>query len=681
MRRSNNNQPSIRAQFVRRKPDKLEGGDRRAPVASTPGVAGVPGLTRKRVVGSPGVSGVPGGSIQRRSGRGSLLESSDVKKSSYRVQKDWKNPGKPSFTDVNNWKIRQGSQATQSKPEVLPTLSDEQMNVVDLVCKKRANVFFTGEAGTGKSLIIKTIVRRFNDSGILCCVTAPTGLAAVNIGGVTIYRWSGLGLIKGTADVLVQKIQKSQEAKQRWLTTKVLIIDEVSMFPSETFALLDEVGRRVRKKDRPFGGIQLVLTGDFFQLPPVGMNGKWLFSSHKFKEAIAHKVQLNKVYRQQGDSSLTEMLRKVRYSNPEDHDELAQFFGELSRELDDSDGIAPTVLEPRNDAVNARNETELAKLPGPVFTLKSHDTEGGNSLEDCDPDGRKRKQLEDSLRVEHELKLKLGAQVMVLKNIYKSQGDPMALVNGNMGIVKWLMSTSKYFTIALSTGAGSRGLMFTILEWVEGIVKKGKPPGYFVRSKDIRALKDCPEPDSPHASRWDTAKTFLLEIYETVEVQYRYQPNPKFDCTSTDALLPVVKYVDDKNGTRFIHMVPESFEARTKAESSGNPSVFEGYQRRQVPLNLAWAMSIHKCQGQTLGKVKVDLSKAFCMGQAYVALSRVKSKEHLQVVGFDPRREKPNQEVLDFYRQFPRPFERVERHNKLEKMVEDLDDTDLDDLF
>ncbi|AOW03487.1 YALI0D02607p [Yarrowia lipolytica CLIB122] len=671
MRRSNN-QPSITARFVRRKPDKLEGGERRAPVPSTssPGVAGGPGLTRKRVVGSPGVSGVPGGSIQRRSGRGSLLESSDIKKSAYKVQKDRKRGEKPSFTNATNWQMTKVPEVT---PEVLPTLSDEQKHVVDLVCKQRANVFFTGEAGTGKSLIIKTILRRFKNSGISCHVTAPTGLAAVNIGGVTIYRWSGLGLMNGTCDQMVQKISRSQDAKNRWLNTKVLIIDEVSMFPADAFGKLDIVGRRVRNKDRPFGGIQLVLTGDFFQLPPVGMNGTWLFSSDSFKKAIAHKVQLNKVFRQQGDTVLTDMLRKLRFSNPEDHDELDRFFRKLSRELDDSDGIVPTVLEPRNDAVNAKNQMELEKLPGPLFTLKSHDTADGNSLEDIDPNGRFLKNLDDNLRVVSELKLKLGAQVMVMKNIYK---DHVELVNGNMGIVKWLMSASKYFTIAQSKPVKSQ--MFEAIEWVEGIVKNGKPLGYFVRSKDIRALKECPDVDSPHVKDWETAKRFLLEIYETMEVQYRFSPTPKFDCTSTDALLPVVKFVDNTYGTRYVYMAPETFQV---PNTNSNGDHTGGWERKQVPLILAWAMSIHKCQGQTLGKVKVDLSKAFCMGQAYVALSRVSSKDNLQVVGFNPRREKPSQQVIEFYRQFSRPFEREERQNKLDKMVEELDDPDLDDLF
>lgn len=622
------------------------------------------------------------------------MESSDIKKTSYKVQKEWKD-GKPSFTRKNSHLIN-SSHVTRSSSHVteeLPTLSPEQMNIVDLVCKKRENVFFTGEAGTGKSLIIKTIVRRFRASGISCHVTAPTGLAAVNIGGVTIYRWSGLGLMNGSREQLAAKVAKSQDAKSRWLDTKVLIIDEVSMFPPELFAKLDQVGRDVRKKQhRPFGGIQIVLTGDFFQLPPVSNSGKWLFSTDAFKKTIAHKIQLNKVFRQQGDSSLTEMLRKLRFCHPRDHVMLREFFGQLSRDLDDSDGIVPTVLEPRNESVNFKNEAELSKLPGPEFTLKSRDTFNGNSVDDITGWQQEQavKSLNDSLRVVSSLKLKLGAQVMVMKNIYK---DSVQLVNGNMGIVKWLMSSSKFHAIVQS-GRGGGGKfnkspqMFETIEFVEGIVKRGKPPGYYPRSKDIRALRDFPEEESEsesvHFTNWETAKTLLLEIYETMEVQYRFTPNPKFDCTAFDALLPVVKFVDDSHGIRYVHMSAEMFQVFNQGgqNNSSNTEIgSSGLQRQQVPLILAWAMSIHKCQGQTLGKVKVDLSKAFCMGQAYVALSRVRSKDNLQVVGFEPSREKPSAEVVAFYKQFPRPFEREEKEKKLDKMVEELDNGDLDDLF
>lgn len=673
MKRSSN-QPSITSRFVRRKPDKLEENERRATVNSTPGVAGGPGLTRRRVVGSPGVSGVSGGSVRSRSGRGSLLESSDVKKTAYKVQKEW-TKGKPSFTASNSWKMPR--EVTPTVVEKLPELSEEQMKIVELVCKKRANVFFTGEAGTGKSLIIKTIMQRFQDSGIMCCVTAPTGLAAVNIGGVTIYRWSGLGLMNGEAIPNAQKIAKSQEARMRWTDTKVLIIDEVSMMPTDKFKLLDQVARIVRKKDRPFGGIQLVLTGDFFQLPPVVKDNKnrgFLFNSIPFREAIAHKVQLTKVYRQQGDSTLTEMLRKLRFANPCDHDELNRFFGSLARELDDSDGIAATVLEPRNEAVLAKNQAELAKLPGPEFTVCARDTYSGNNIDDMD-ESRKQQCLKslDETRVVGELKLKLGAQVMIMKNLYK---DHMRLVNGNMGLVKWIMSPNKYHTIYQSDRDRSgRSRMFEALEWVENMLKKGKPAHFFPRSKDFKNMpKECPEQDSPFLSNYDAAKTFLAEIYETMEVQFRFKPNPKFDCTSVDALLPVIKFVDPTTGTRFHHISHELFVVPPNKGSNHG-----GMERRQLPLTLSWAMSIHKCQGQTLTKVRVDLSKAFCMGQAYVALSRVRSKDALQVIGFNPAGSKPSQEVIDFYRQFPRVD--VDKEERLRKMVEELEDAEIDELF
>ncbi len=377
MRRSyNSNQPSITASFQRRKPDKLDT-ERRATVADTgeriaslsPGVAGA-GLSRKRpiqrvagVAGGAGVAGRSRSSMLESTGvkrsRASLLESSDAKKPIYRVSNS--SLGGPGASRQSTAASREPS--VSSKADLGPPLSEEQEKIVELICTKRHNVFFTGEAGTGKSLIIKNVVHRFKKSGISCHVTAPTGLAAVNIGGTTTYRWSGLGLMQGSVEECVRKISKSQETKTRWNDTKVLVIDEVSMFPADKFAKLDAIARGVRNKDRPFGGIQLVLTGDFFQLPPVGQTGKFLFSTPTFQQAIRHRVQLKKVFRQQGDVSLTEMLRKLRFSEPSDHAELMTFFRALERELDHSDGIAATVLEPRNDAVNARNTTELHKLP------------------------------------------------------------------------------------------------------------------------------------------------------------------------------------------------------------------------------------------------------------------------------------------------------------------------------
>lgn len=186
------------------------------------------------------------------------------------------------------------------------TLSEEQNKVLDLVVNKGRSVFFTGSAGTGKSVLMRSIItdlrRKYIREPDRVAVTASTGLAACNIGGVTLHSFSGIGIGKEPAPELVKKINRNQKAKQRWLRTKVLIIDEISMVDGELFDKLETIARTVRKNGRTFGGIQLVVTGDFFQLPPVpdfkGKEVKFAFDAGTWSTAINHTIGLTEVFRQ-----------------------------------------------------------------------------------------------------------------------------------------------------------------------------------------------------------------------------------------------------------------------------------------------------------------------------------------------------------------------------------------------
>jgi ATP-dependent DNA helicase PIF1 len=132
-------------------------------------------------------------------------------------------------------------------------------------------------------------------------VTASTGLAACNIGGVTLHSFAGIGLGKESPEDLVKKIKKNQKARHRWMRTKVLVIDEVSMVDGELFDKLEAIARIIRSNGRPFGGIQLVITGDFFQLPPVPENGrmaKFAFDADTWNTTIEHTIALHHVFRQ-----------------------------------------------------------------------------------------------------------------------------------------------------------------------------------------------------------------------------------------------------------------------------------------------------------------------------------------------------------------------------------------------
>jgi PIF1-like helicase/Zinc knuckle len=186
-------------------------------------------------------------------------------------------------------------------------LSDEQKRVSKLVIEKKQSVFFTGSAGTGKSALMRSIISDLRKIHIKepdrVAVTASTGLAACNIGGVTLHSFSGIGLGKETVHELVRKIQRNIKARTRWLRTQILIIDEISMVDGELFDKLENIARMIRKSGRPFGGIQLVMTGDFFQLPPVPEHGKskkvtFAFDAATWPTVINHTIGLTEVFRQ-----------------------------------------------------------------------------------------------------------------------------------------------------------------------------------------------------------------------------------------------------------------------------------------------------------------------------------------------------------------------------------------------
>ena len=127
--------------------------------------------------------------------------------------------------------------------------------------------------GTGKSYVIKVLLNILESLQLKSkiALTAPTGVAACNIRGMTIHAWSGIGLGKDPTEQLVGIVSRSRDAKKRWLETDILVIDEISMLPAELFDKISQVGSRIRNNPAPFGGLQVILCGDFYQLPPVGL--------------------------------------------------------------------------------------------------------------------------------------------------------------------------------------------------------------------------------------------------------------------------------------------------------------------------------------------------------------------------------------------------------------------------
>lgn len=204
----------------------------------------------------------------------------------------------------------------QRKGEVAKVfLSDEQKLVLKLVAEQKRSVFFTGSAGTGKSVLLRETIKVLRDNykreADRVAVTASTGLAACNVGGVTLHSFAGIGLGKEAVPELVKKIKRNQKAKQRWMRTKVLIIDEISMVDGDLFDKLEAIARAIRNNGRPFGGIQLVITGDFFQLPPVpdyGRVSKFSFDAATWNTSIEHTIGLTQVFRQKDPGASTQWI-------------------------------------------------------------------------------------------------------------------------------------------------------------------------------------------------------------------------------------------------------------------------------------------------------------------------------------------------------------------------------------
>lgn len=211
-----------------------------------------------------------------------------------------------SQVDLSLEEIKAATMAHHKVTHAAMSLSAEQQHVKELVIEKRQSVFFTGPAGTGKSVLMRSIIaelkKKWARDPERLSVTASTGLAACNIGGMTLHSFSGIGLGKEDVPTLVKKIRRNPKAKNRWLRTSVLVIDEVSMVDAELFDKLSQIARIIRNTGRAWGGIQLVITGDFFQLPPVPdrnkRDTKFAFDAATWNTSIDHTIGLTQVFRQ-----------------------------------------------------------------------------------------------------------------------------------------------------------------------------------------------------------------------------------------------------------------------------------------------------------------------------------------------------------------------------------------------
>lgn len=414
------------------------------------------------------------------------------------------------------------------------------------------NVFLTGPGGTGKSFLIHRIGEEFHLRKKKVAITALTGCAALLLGkeAKTVHSWSGAGLGREQASKIASDIRKlpwKNKVLRRWLLTNALIIDEVSMMTPEFLELLNEVGQLVRRDSRkPFGGIQLILVGDFFQLPPVTKDDqetKFVFESPLWNQLGLAVCSLTEIVRQT-DPVFQTLLNEARVGalTKAGHQILQ------SRQTDSWQTlqIKPTLLFSRRAEVEMINERNLQALQGRpmLYEVKTvFDTTVAKGLTEQSPDVvRAIHKLDRDAPYKSTLDLKVGAQVMLIYNLDQEAG----LVNGSRGVV---------------TG-------FT---------------------------------------------------------------------TDTVPSLPLVQFKGHSAPIPISHQTWESEEV-------------DGLKRSQIPLILAYAITIHKCQGATLDSALIDIGQStFEMGQAYVALSRVKSLDSLYVFDYDPLAIKAHPKVIAFY--------------------------------
>jgi ATP-dependent DNA helicase PIF1 len=433
---------------------------------------------------------------------------------------------------------------------MVETLNPEQRRAYEAVIGGQS-LLITGPGGTGKSHLLQVLYSTYRGrTGKVMAVTALTGCAALLLGpwAKTLHSWAGIGLGRGSAEATARTISTDARKRKRWRSTNCLVIDEVSMLTPHLLEYLDTVARVVRKCPSPFGGLQVVFVGDFYQLPPVmrdtalapgSAERTFAFESPLWSQIISNVIPLTQIHRQK-DPVFQQILNEARIGelSPESYAALEARKTMAWKRQE----IKPTLLFTKNQDVAAINQSQLEKLTGREVVFQAKTTAAPR----LPPDilGFLVEKLDKDAPYEPELILKERAQVMLLTN----QDPEAGLVNGSRGVV---------------TGF------------------------------------------------------------------------------SPDGGFPLVK---------FLHGPPFPVRVPPAAWSSESENAEEVVTREQIPLRLAYALTIHKAQGASLDSALVDVGPStFEYGQAYVALSRVRNLEALFVYEIHPRAFRAHPAVKEFY--------------------------------
>jgi len=401
---------------------------------------------------------------------------------------------------------------------------DEALNLL----KMGKNIFLTGAAGAGKTYLLNKYINYLKENNVSIAVTASTGIAATHLHGTTIHSWSGIGVRDSLTKKDLEKLLTTKRIKSNYKKTKVLIIDEVSMLHKHQLEMVDTIARHMLGNDKAFGGIQVVLCGDFFQLPPVFSDGlgeekPFAFEASSWEEGDFHVCYLNEQHRQGNDPLLT-VLNDIRSGTAGEHTKVPL----RTRYKKEPEGATTaTKLYSRNINVDSINQSELAKIQGKEKTYLM-ESAGFSAL----VEGLKR-----SCLASEKLTLKIGAEVMFIKNDTLSR-----YVNGTRSVVIGFDKSD------------------------EG---------------------------------WPVVRTYDNRIITAAAETWKFEDNGVVRATIT-----------------------------------------------QVPLRLAWAITIHKSQGMTLDAAEMDLGDAFEPGMGYVALSRVRSLNGLKLMNLNEMALKVHPKVL-----------------------------------
>ncbi|TCB15507.1 AAA family ATPase [Acinetobacter sp. ANC 5045] len=414
--------------------------------------------------------------------------------------------------------------------------------------KAGENVFLTGSAGAGKTYTLNQYINYLKARKVPVAITASTGIAATHMNGMTIHTWAGIGIKDFLSDADLKNMKERKYLKEHLENAQVLIIDEISMLHAKQLNLVNQVLKYFKDSDEAFGGIQVIVAGDFFQLPPVGKNDernrdKFCFMSDAWVEAKFRVCYLTEQHRQ-GDDYLNDILNAIRAQSI-DHQHIQAL--EHTRHQDIGDTF--TRLYTHNMDVDNINFKHLNEI----------ETESKQFDAVCDGNEKLIETLKSSVRAPEILNLKKHAKVMFVKNNFD-----MGYINGSLGEVI----------------------------------------GF--------------EEDDDHG------------------------------------ILPKVKLTD---GTVLL-VEPETWSVDNDAGKT-----IASFQ--QIPLRLAWAITIHKSQGMTLEAAEINLSHTFEKGQGYVALSRLKSLSGLRLLGFNSQALELDSLAIKADRRFQELSEEAETHYEL----------------